>query len=157
MICRQCCIAFQTGSLRLKYLYLHFHERDDVRGQQGAYCHKLRRYFLRWGKRRWKFPREKQIPLQDVTGIKTTLIGPQGHVSARTGASVAMIDTGLQRLYGNLEKLFYKHTNLLSCMTQDVENCHSTVHVWRIWWKQRLRSWRLSGVTADSDPPAQIR
>ena len=40
-----------------------------------------------------------------------------------------MIDTGLQRLYANLEKFFYKHTNLLSCMTLDVENCHSTVHV----------------------------
>ena len=69
----------------------------------------------------------------------TTLIGPQGHVSARTVASVAMIDTGLQRLYANLEKVFYKHTNLLSCMTLDVENCHSTVHV-----KQAIISERQS-------------
>jgi len=44
-------------------------------------------------------------------------------------ASVAMIDTGLQRLYANLEKFVDKHTNLLSCMTLDVENCHSTGHV----------------------------
>ena len=49
--------------------------------------------------------------------------------SARTVASVAMIDTGLQRLYANLEKFVYKHTNVLSCMTLDVANCHSTVHV----------------------------
>ena len=50
-------------------------------------------------------------------------------MSARTAASVAMIDTGLQQLYANLGKLDYKHTNLLSCMTLDVENCHSIVHV----------------------------
>ena len=52
-----------------------------------------------------------------------------GKDQTRTVASVAMTDTGLQRLYANLEKFFYKHTNLLSCMTLDVENCHSTVHV----------------------------
>ena len=49
-------------------------------------------------------------------------------MSARTVESVAMMDTGLQRLYANLGKFNYKHTNLLSCMTLDVENCHSTVH-----------------------------
>lgn len=48
---------------------------------------------------------------------------------ARTVASVAMIDTGLQGLYANLGKFDYKHTNLLSCMTLDVENCHSILHV----------------------------
>ena len=41
---------------------------------------------------------------QGATGIKTTLNGPQGHVSARTEALVAMMDTGLQRLYANLGK-----------------------------------------------------
>ena len=66
--------------------------------------------------------------IQGATGIKTTLNGPQGHVSARTVPSVAMMDTGLQRLYANLGKFNYRHTNLLSCMTLDVENCHSTVH-----------------------------
>ena len=65
--------------------------------------------------------------IQGATGIKTTLNGPQGHVSARTVASVAMMDTGLQRLYANLGKFNYRHTNLQSCMTLDVENCHSTV------------------------------
>ena len=53
----------------------------------------------------------------------------EGNVSARTVASVAIIDTGLQRLYANLGKFDYKHTNLLSCMTLDVENCHFIVHV----------------------------
>ena len=66
--------------------------------------------------------------IQGAAGIKTTLNGPQGHVSARTVALVAMMDTGLQRLYANLGKFNYRHTNLLSCMTLDVENCHSTVH-----------------------------
>ena len=72
---------------------------------------------------------ENTYDIQAATGIKTTLNGPQGHVSARTVASVAMIDTGLQRLYANLRKFDYRHTNLLSCMALDVENCHSTVHV----------------------------
>ena len=52
---------------------------------------------------------------QGATDIKTTLNGPQSHVSARTVASAAMMDTSLQRLYGNLEKFNYKYTNLLSC------------------------------------------
>ena len=71
---------------------------------------------------------ENTSDIQGATSIKTTLTGPQGHVSARTVASVAMMDTGLQRLYANLGKFNYRHTNLLSCMTLDVENCHSTVH-----------------------------
>ena len=53
----------------------------------------------------------------------------EGNVSARTVASVAMIDTGLQRLYADLGKFDYKHTILLSCMTLVVENCHSIAHV----------------------------
>ena len=73
---------------------------------------------------------ENTHDIQGATSIKTTLNGPQGNVSAaRTVASVAMIDTGLQRLYANLGKFDYKHTNLLSCMTLDVKNCHSIVHV----------------------------
>ena len=51
---------------------------------------------------------------QGATGIKTTLNGLQGLVSARTVASAAMMDTGLQRLYANLGKFNYKHTNLLA-------------------------------------------
>ena len=43
--------------------------------------------------------------------------------------SVEMIEWGLQRLFVNLSKFDYKATNLLSCMTLDVENCHSTVHI----------------------------
>ena len=51
-------------------------------------------------------------------------------MSARTVASVSMIEKGLQRLYTNLEKFDYENTlKLLSCMTLDVENCHATVHV----------------------------
>ena len=50
----------------------------------------------------------------------------EGNVSARTVASVAIINTNLQRLYANLGKFDYKHTNLLSCMTLDVENCWKT-------------------------------
>ena len=65
------------------------------------------------------------------TGITTTIYRPQGHVSAKTIASVALVEWGLQtlRLYTNLEPFNYSATNLLSSMTLDVENCHSTVHI----------------------------
>ncbi|KAK2569285.1 hypothetical protein P5673_006196 [Acropora cervicornis] len=40
-----------------------------------------------------------------------------------------MIEWGLQRLLVNVSELDYKAINLLSCMTLDVENCHSTVDI----------------------------
>jgi hypothetical protein len=51
------------------------------------------------------------------------------HVSAKTVASVNLIEWGLQRLFDNLKEHDYQVINLLSCMTLDVENCHSTVHI----------------------------
>ena len=62
------------------------------------------------------------------SGITRTLNGPQGHVAAKTVASVGMIEWGLKRLYDNLKVFDYSAKNLLSCMTLDIENCHSTVH-----------------------------
>ena len=67
--------------------------------------------------------------IRTSTGITSTINGPQGNVSAKTVASVALIEWGLQRLYSNLHPFNYVATNLLSCMTLDVENCHSTVHI----------------------------
>ena len=67
--------------------------------------------------------------IRNSTGITVTLNGPHGHVSAKTVASVEMIEWGLQRLLVNVREFDYKATNLLSCMTLDVENCHSTVHI----------------------------
>ena len=58
------------------------------------------------------------------TGITRTLNGPQGHVSAKTVASVGMIEWGLKKLYNNLKQFDYSATNLLGCMS----NCHFTVH-----------------------------
>ena len=43
--------------------------------------------------------------------------------------SVSMTEWGFQRLFDNLKTFHYQATNLLSCMTLDVENCHSTVHI----------------------------
>ena len=63
------------------------------------------------------------------TGITSAINRPQGHVSARTVASVALLEWGLQRLYSNLQPFNQSSTNLLSCMTLDVENCHSSVHI----------------------------
>ena len=62
------------------------------------------------------------------TGIARTLNGPQGHVSAKTVSSVGMIEWRPKKLYDNLKPFDYSATNLLSCMTLDIENCHSTVH-----------------------------
>ena len=67
--------------------------------------------------------------IRTSTGITVAINEPQGHVSAKTVASVALVEYGLQRLYSNLEPFNYDATNLLSCMTLDVENCHSTVHI----------------------------
>ena len=67
--------------------------------------------------------------IRTSTGITGAINGPQGHVSAKTVASVALVEWGLQRLYSNLELFNYDATNLLSCMTLDVENCHSTMHI----------------------------
>ena len=64
---------------------------------------------------------ENTSDIKGTTGIKTTLNGPQRHVSVRTVALLAMMDTGLERLYANLGNFNYKHTNLLICMTLDVE------------------------------------
>ena len=57
--------------------------------------------------------------------FKIVCPGTQGHVSAKTvNSAVEMIEWGIQRLFANLSKFDYKATNLLSCMTLDVENCH---------------------------------
>ena len=61
-----------------------------------------------------------------------TLNGPQGHVSAKTVASVKMIEWGLQRLLVKVSEFDYKAINLLSCMTLDVEICHSTVYITQV-------------------------
>ena len=67
--------------------------------------------------------------IRTSTGITNAINGPQGHVSARTVSSVGLIEWGLERLFSNLKPFDYDTTNLLSCMTLDVENCHSTVHI----------------------------
>ena len=67
--------------------------------------------------------------IRNSTGIPVTLNGPQGHVSAKTMASVEMIEWGLQRLLVNVSEFDYKAINLLSCMTLEIEICHSTVYI----------------------------
>ena len=69
------------------------------------------------------------VDIRSNTGISCTLNGPEGHVSANTMQSVSMTEWGFQRLFDNLKTFHYQATNLLSCMTLDDENCHSTVHI----------------------------
>ena len=56
-------------------------------------------------------------------------MGHKGMSQPKRVASVEMIEWGLQRLLINVSEFDYKATNLLSCLTLDVENCHSTVHI----------------------------
>ena len=72
---------------------------------------------------------------EDVSSIKNmeytlprTLNGPQGSVAAKTVDSVKLVKWGLERLQQNLHQFSHDHTNLLSCMTLDVEKLHSSVH-----------------------------
>ena len=58
-----------------------------------------------------------------------TLNGPQSMVSAATIRSVDMIVWGLERMTSLFSTLSVDGTNLLSCMTLDVEHLHSTCHI----------------------------
>ena len=69
------------------------------------------------------------VDIRSNTGISRTLNGPEGHLPAKTVQSVSMTEWGLQRLFDNLKTFDYQATNWLSCMTLDVEDCHSTVHI----------------------------
>ena len=50
-------------------------------------------------------------------------------VSAATVRSVDMIVWGLERMASLFSTLSFDDTNLLSCMTLDVEHLHSTSHI----------------------------
>ena len=43
------------------------------------------------------------IEIRASTGITSTINGPRGDVSAKTVASVALVEWGLQRLYSNVQ------------------------------------------------------
>jgi hypothetical protein len=57
-----------------------------------------------------------------------SLNGPEGNVATKTVDSVALMKWGLERLRHNISPWNYTATNLLSCMTLDVENIHAVVH-----------------------------
>lgn len=72
---------------------------------------------------------------ENVSSIKNmeytlprTLNGPQGSVAAKTVDSAKLVEWGLERLQQNLHQFSFDHTNLLSCMTLNVENLQSSVH-----------------------------
>ena len=74
---------------------------------------------------------ENENSVRSVEGCPTiiTLNGPQGMVSAATVRSVDMIVWGLERMTSLFSTLSFDGTNLLSCMTLDVEHLHSTSHI----------------------------
>ena len=63
-----------------------------------------------------------------TTCLPKKLNGPQGNVAAKTVDSVRLIEWGLGRLVETTEKYGYSKTDLLSCMTLDVEHFHATTH-----------------------------
>ena len=73
-------------------------------------------------------PKLKEVKMA-LSCSKTTLNGPQGTVSAATVRSVDMLYWGLDRMKSLFSTLSFDATNLLSCMTLDVEHLHSTSHI----------------------------
>ena len=73
---------------------------------------------------------EYENSVRSIEGCsEMTLNGPQGMVSAATVRSVDMLHWGLDRLKALFSALSFEATNLLSCMTLDVEHLHSTSHI----------------------------
>ena len=66
--------------------------------------------------------------IRSETNFTATLNGPQGSVSAKAMKSVELMEWALRRLNHITGELKYTKSNLLSCMTLDVENIHLTVH-----------------------------
>ena len=64
----------------------------------------------------------------EVPNLPKSLSGPHGNVAEETIVSVSFLQFGLQRLTDLLIPVDYTFTNLLSCLTLDVENCPSVVH-----------------------------
>ena len=64
----------------------------------------------------------------EVPNLPKSLSGPHGNVAEETIVSVSFLQFGLQRLTDSLIPVDYTFTNLLSCLTLDVENCPSVVH-----------------------------
>ena len=75
---------------------------------------------------------ENQNAIRSDCGTTKELNGPEGSVSAKTTKSVEMLQWGLSRLQDNLAEYSFGDTNLLSCMTLDIEHLHSTSHVKKI-------------------------
>ena len=64
----------------------------------------------------------------EVPNLPKSLSSPHGNVAKKTIVSVSFLQFGLQRLSDLTTPMDYTFANLLSCLTLDVENCHSVVH-----------------------------
>ena len=69
------------------------------------------------------------LPWGKYSSSENTLNGPQGNVAGKTIDSVRLVQLGLNRLNEVTRQINYHDTNLLSCMTLDVEHFHSTTHI----------------------------
>ena len=72
--------------------------------------------------------RERKIHQRAEHFFATISKWPSGKCAAKTIGSVKLLKWGLERVKKSLNELGYDATNLLSCMTLDVENLHSVVH-----------------------------
>ena len=70
---------------------------------------------------------EKSVQSIEDIGNRS-LNGPEGCVAAVTVKSVDLLHWGIKQLSHNLDKFCYEKSNLLSCLTLDVEHLHATSH-----------------------------
>ena len=77
-----------------------------------------------------RFLKENETSIRKINeNLPKTLNGPQGNVAAKTVRTVEIVHRGLKLLERITSELNFNETNLLSCMTLDVENFHATTHV----------------------------
>ena len=79
----------------------------------------------------YSYLKENEDSIRKISNKKLppTLNGPEGKVASKTIISVKMVATGLKRLNLILVRFNYADTNLLSCLTIDVEHFHAATHI----------------------------
>ena len=65
----------------------------------------------------------------DHSNLPKKLNDPEGSISAKTYDSLKLLLWGLQQVHRNAQHFKYNDVSLLSCMTLDIENLHSTVNM----------------------------
>ena len=70
----------------------------------------------------------EEVIRQQHKNLPKSLNGPEGSIFAKTMKSILLLQWGLSRMKSNLDEFGFDSSNLLSCMTLDIEHLHSTVN-----------------------------